>query len=191
MSSSNNLADEIRTLLEKTTEGFTARQLSKHLNVDRSSVNKVLYAGLGRVFVADEAKAPTWRSIDNLRVAEESVSRSYTLENMTGEIHLDLPGGDWKIQIGVSKKSVNDALAEIETRGHREALIDVSDVFQTNHNGPGPSAATIAISAAVIANHVRDELLSDGVRPPTFDAILKDVFLSLRAHSSVVDEPAD
>lgn len=166
--------------------GHTAREIARALGVERGEANSVLYRARGSVYQCSDEPPPRWRLLET-QPAQRSARSSFGLieDVLDGDIHIDLPGGDWLLRIQVGNLSINDPIAIVESRGPRSRIITVS--HQVGRHGDAHDTSDFTAILAVAASMLAWEAAKDFVRrhpeiPFDFESAMRDVYLSAAAH---------
>lgn len=183
------LSQRIAAILRRSQDALPAKSLARSLGATRAEINSALYSGLGREFRIFETNPPTWAVVDSSQTQRKALTRFQQIDE---EIHVDAPGGDWKMKIQISEMSVNDPVAIVESYGERSRLITVSTaVARSSDPTEEVPDACIAIASAMLAWEILTSLTERGITHLEFSHLLRDVYVSVGAHSRALsDKPA-
>lgn len=177
-----DLKSKTAALLRRAGTPMSAKDIAKKMGVLRSEVNSMLYSSLGREFLIVDGNPPTWVPMEALEIKAQANLPKF--KKIDHEIHVDAPGGDWKMKIQVAPMSVNDPVAIVESYGPRSRLITVSSAVSRTPNGEETlPESCLAIASAMLAWEIIEKLQVDGIENVDFGKLLRDIYLSIGAHS--------
>lgn len=188
----NEIQIRITQLLQGS-DGLSASNLAKVLKLTKTEVNSNLYKGKGKIFVSEGDSPPIWRLAGSASKSTPVIKHKNLSRRIDGKIHIDFPGGDWELEIGMAEMSRNDPIARVERMGERNRLIMVShqvvsqDELKNFEGSSRVPDAAIAIASSVLVWEIFQSM--DVMDPETFDfeKAISDVFLSISTHASQID----
>lgn len=178
-----DLSDAIRKALKNSMSPMSAKDIAKKLGFPRTEVNSVLYSMLGREFKIFDTVPPTWDLLnESSRTATGGTLTRF--KQIDQEIHVDAPGGDWKMKVLVAQMSVNDPVAIVESYGPKARLITVSSAVSRSSSAAAEiPESCLAVASAMLAWEIAESLRSEGVGRVDFSNLLRDIYVSVGAHS--------
>lgn len=165
--------------------GCTAREIARALGIERGEANSVLYRARGTVYQCSDESPPRWRLVEAKVAQNRQGSFGLVEEVLDGDIHIDLPGGDWLLRIQVGNLSINDPIAIVESRGPRSRIVTVS--HQVERRGEASEGhdftAVLAVAASMLAWEAAKDMAGRHPEIPfDFESAMRDVYLSAAAH---------